>query len=92
MKKAGQYQIIISNDVEMSMQSLIKWGNFSKAKYRKSTTEIRKNRMYFSMLMDTISPVSWHQLFRQSSDCNDQSTSYITSNDPVVHRVQKVFL
>ena len=46
MKKAGQYQIIIGNDVANVYAELNKLGNFSN-EVPKKHHRIRKNRMYF---------------------------------------------
>ena len=46
MKKAGQYQIIIGNDVANVYAELISLEIFQ-TKYRKKHHRIRKNRMYF---------------------------------------------
>lgn len=56
MKKAGQYQIIIGNDVGNVFAELMKLGNFSNEVPKKAeTTQEKKN--VFSMLMDTISGI-----------------------------------
>lgn len=56
MKKAGQYQIIIGNDVGNVFAELNKLGNFSNEAPKKA--EAKKERQnLFSMLMDTISGI-----------------------------------
>ena len=74
MKKAGQYQIIIGNDVANVYAELNKLGNFSNEVPKKAPQNKEKQNV-FSMLMDTIGYSGNHR------SCNDQSTSYITSND-----------
>lgn len=56
MKKAGQYQIIIGNDVGNVFAELMKLGNFSNEAPKKTETKQEKKNM-FSMLMDTISGI-----------------------------------
>ena len=55
MKKAGQYQIIIGNDVANVYNELQKLGNFSNQKV--TQPQKKKNRNILSMLMDTISGI-----------------------------------
>lgn len=56
MKKAGQYQIIIGNDVGYVFKELNKLGNFSNEAPKQ--TEVKKEKQnIFSMLMDTISGI-----------------------------------
>lgn len=56
MKKAGQYQIIIGNDVANVFAELNKLGNFSK-EAPKNVSEKKEKQNIFSMLMDTISGI-----------------------------------
>ncbi len=56
MKKAGQYQIIIGNDVGMVFAELNKLGNFSSETPAKAAKPKEKQNP-FSMLMDTISGI-----------------------------------
>ena len=56
MKKAGQYQIIIGNDVGNVYAELNKLGNFSHDAPKK-TEEKKEKRNLLSMLMDTVSGV-----------------------------------
>ena len=56
MKKAGQYQIIIGNDVGNVYAELNKLGNFSHDAPKK-TEEKKAKRNLLSMLMDTVSGV-----------------------------------
>ena len=56
MKKAGQYQIIIGNDVANVYAELNKLGNFSKEVPKKAPQNKEKQNV-FSMLMDTISGI-----------------------------------
>lgn len=55
MKKAGQYQIIIGNDVANVYNELQKLGNFSNQKV--TQPQKQENRNILSMLMDTISGI-----------------------------------
>ena len=55
MKKAGQYQIIIGNDVANVYNELQKLGNFSNQKV--TQPQKKENRNILSMLMDTISGI-----------------------------------
>ena len=56
MKKAGQYQIIIGNDVGNVFAELNKLGNFSSEAPK--TAEAKKEKQnLFSVLMDTISGI-----------------------------------
>ena len=55
MKKAGQYQIIIGNDVANVYNELQKLGNFSNQKVAKPQKQEKRNIL--SMLMDTISGI-----------------------------------
>ena len=56
MKKAGQYQIIIGNDVANVYAELNKLGNFSNEVPKKAPQNKEKQNV-FSMLMDTISGI-----------------------------------
>ena len=56
MKKGGQYQIIIGNDVANVYAELNKLGNFSN-KAPQKTSEKKEKQNVFSMLMDTISGI-----------------------------------
>ena len=56
MKKAGQYQIIIGNDVANVFAELNKLGNFSNEASKKAPEKQEKQGV-FSMLMDTISGI-----------------------------------
>lgn len=56
MKKAGQYQIIIGNDVANVFAELNKLGNFSSESSKKAPEKQEKQNV-FSMLMDTISGI-----------------------------------
>ena len=56
MKKAGQYQIIIGNDVANVFAELNKLGNFSNEASKKAP-EKQEKQSVFSMLMDTISGI-----------------------------------
>lgn len=56
MKKAGQYQIIIGNDVGNVFAELMKLGDFSNEAPKK-TEKKQEKRNVFSMLMDTISGI-----------------------------------
>lgn len=56
MKKAGQYQIIIGNDVANVYAELCKLGNFSDKVPNKPTKQ-NENQNIFSRLMDTVSGV-----------------------------------
>ena len=56
MKKAGQYQIIIGNDVANVFAELNKLGNFSSESSKKAPEKQEKKNV-FSMLMDTISGI-----------------------------------
>lgn len=56
MKKAGQYQIIIGNDVGNVFTELNQLGNFSNNSLKQSSAPTQKKNL-FSMLMDTISGV-----------------------------------
>ena len=56
MKKGGQYQIIIGNDVANVYAELNKLGNFSN-KAPQNTSEKKEKQNVFSMLMDTISGI-----------------------------------
>ena len=56
MKKAGQYQIIIGNDVANVYAELNKLGNFSNEAPKKAP-EHKEKQNVFSMLMDTISGI-----------------------------------
>ena len=56
MKKAGQYQIIIGNDVANVFTELNKLGNFSNEASKKAP-EKQEKQSVFSMLMDTISGI-----------------------------------
>ena len=56
MKKAGQYQIIIGNDVANVYAELMKLGNFSNEAPKK-LPEHKEKRNVFSMLMDIISGI-----------------------------------
>ena len=56
MKKAGQYQIIIGNDVANVFAELNKLGNFSNEAPKKAPEKKEKQNV-FSMLMDTISGI-----------------------------------
>lgn len=56
MKKAGQYQIIIGNDVGNVFEELNKLGDFSN-EIAKTEPETREKKNVFSMLMDTISGI-----------------------------------
>lgn len=56
MKKAGQYQIIIGNDVANVYAELNKLGNFSNEVLKKAP-EHKEKQNVFSMLMDTISGI-----------------------------------
>ena len=55
MKKAGQYQIIIGNDVANVYNELQKLGNFSNQKVAQPQKQEKRNIL--SMLMDTISGI-----------------------------------
>ena len=55
MRKAGQYQIIIGNDVANVYNELQKLGNFSNQKVAKPQKQEKRNIL--SMLMDTISGI-----------------------------------
>ena len=56
MKKAGQYQIIIGNDVANVFAELNKLGNFSNEAPKKEAIKTEKQNL-FSRLMDTISGI-----------------------------------
>ena len=56
MKKAGQYQIIIGNDVGNVFAELNKLGNFSNEAPKKAEAKKEKQNL-FSVLMDTISGI-----------------------------------
>lgn len=56
MKKSGQYQIIIGNDVANVFAELNKLGNFSNEAPQKAPVKKEKQNV-FSMLMDTISGI-----------------------------------
>lgn len=56
MKKSGQYQIIIGNDVSNVFAELNKLGNFSNEAPKK-VPEKKEKRNIFSVLMDTISGI-----------------------------------
>lgn len=56
MKKAGQYQIIIGNDVGNVYEELLKLGDFSD-KPVKHIEKTKEKKNVFSMLMDTISGI-----------------------------------
>lgn len=56
MKKAGQYQIIIGNDVANVFAELNKLGNFSNEVPKQETVKAEKQNI-FSRLMDTISGI-----------------------------------
>lgn len=56
MKKAGQYQIIVGNDVAYVYKELMKLGNFQDDAPVKNTRPKGKQNI-FSMLMDTISGI-----------------------------------
>lgn len=56
MKKAGQYQIIIGNDVANVYAEIMKLGNFSD-KPPVKTSKPKEKQNLFSMLMDTISGI-----------------------------------
>lgn len=56
MKKAGQYQIIIGNDVANVFAELNKLGNFSSESSKKAPEKQEKQNV-FSILMDTISGI-----------------------------------
>ena len=56
MKKAGQYQIIIGNDVANVFAELNKLGNFSNEAPKKEAIKTEKQNL-FSKLMDTISGI-----------------------------------
>lgn len=56
MKKGGQYQIIIGNDVANVFAELNKLGNFSNEAPKKAPQKV-ENQKIFSRLMDTISGI-----------------------------------
>ncbi len=56
IKKAGQYQIIIGNDVGYVFKELNKLGNFSNDAVKKQEVPKQKQNI-FAMLMDTISSI-----------------------------------
>lgn len=80
MKKAGQYQIIIGNDVANVYAELNKLGNFSNEVPKKAPQNKEKQNV-FSMLMDNNLRYHGTGYSGNHRSCNDQSTSYITSND-----------
>lgn len=53
MKKAGQYQIIIGNDVANCYKEFVKLGNFEKQ--QGSTPDVKKERNPISVILDAIS-------------------------------------
>ena len=76
MKKAGQYQIIIGNDVANVYAELNKLGNFSNEVPKKAPqTECIFYADGYNLRYHGTGYSGNHR------SCNDQSTSYITSND-----------
>ncbi|WP_026882206.1 beta-glucoside-specific PTS transporter subunit IIABC [Clostridium akagii] len=55
MKKGGQYQIIIGNDVDKCYKELVKLGNFENSKVSTSNKSKKTKQNIFSTLLDVIS-------------------------------------
>ena len=73
MKKGGQYQIIIGNDVGNVFNELNKLGNFSN-EVKEVPVKSNEKKNIFTMLMDTISVIKcyrrWCVFLHASTDCN----------------------